>query len=268
MKIAANALLWTLTSLAFSPAWSENQTASSLTVSIAAPAYWCPYACESSGSHTGFAVDITRAALESEGYQVVYKNLPYERALFEVKRGRIDAVIPTFKDEAPGFIFPSYAVSLTEYCFYVLEDEPHRYNGLKSLESMRFVATSGYSYGKELDAFIASDQGARVTLLGGNDVSNRLRELIRLKRFDALLDDRLLFDSSHNRGGLINAGCLAERHAGYLALSPHDPGRSNNIARAFERGFRAIRDRRKLCEILDDYGLGTEFVPDVSGQHC
>ncbi len=268
MRIAAGALLWTLCSLAFSPAWSESQTERSLTVSIAAPSYWCPYACDSSASRSGFTVDIARAALESEGYKVVYKNLPYDRALFEAKNGRIDAVMPAFKDEAPSFIFPAFAVSLTEYCFFVPKNESLRYNGLASLAKIHFVATSGYSYGKEMDAYISNNQGERVTLIGGDDVSNRLRELVRLNRFDALLDDRLLFDFSLDRAGLVNAGCLDERHAGYLALSPKDSDRSKAIAKAFERGFRNIREGGRLCEILENYGLGIEVVPGSSGEFC
>ncbi|WP_203299813.1 substrate-binding periplasmic protein [Marinobacter sediminum] len=268
MKIAAKSLLCSFGLLAFSPAWSESQTERSLTVSIAAPAYWCLYACNSAGSRLGFTVDIARAALESEGVRVVYKNLPFDRALFETKSGRIDAVIPAFKDEAPNFIFPPFAVSLTEYCFYVPKNESRRYEGMASLKSMHFVATSGYSYGKEMDAYISDNEGGRVTLIGGDDVPNRLRELVRLERVDALLDDRLLFESSRNRVDLVNAGCLNERHAGYLALSPKNSDRSYAIARAFSRGFEHIRESGQLCKILDSYGLGTDVVPGLNAGHC
>jgi polar amino acid transport system substrate-binding protein len=266
--VAARSLIGAFLALTVSPAWSEIQAEGSLTVSIAAPAYWCPYACGAHGLRSGFTVDIARAALESEGHKVVYKNLPYDRALVEAKNGRIDAIMPTFKGEAPSFVFPSYAVSLTEYCFYVPEDEPRRYSGLDSIENMRFVATSGYSYGEDMDAYISNNQGGRVILIGGADVSNRLREIVRRGRVDALLDDRLLFESSQNSAGLVNAGCLDGRHAGYLALSPEDPDRSNAIAEAFDRGIRTIREDGQICEILEKYRLGVEVVLDLSGEYC
>lgn len=268
MRLAAKALTGTFAALAFLPAWSEIQQQESLTVSIAAPAYWCPYACGVTGSKSGFTVDIARAALEYEGYRVVYKNLPYDRALREAQSGRIDAVVPAFKGETPNFLFPSSAVSLTEYCFYTPEEESWRYSGLDSLKNMSFVATSGYSYGEEMDAYIASNPDERVTLIGGGDVSNRLRELVRRGRFDALLDDRLLFESSQNRGGLVIAGCLEEHHAGFLALSPEDPERSRAIAQAFERGFMKLRENGQLCDILEEYGLGVEFVPGLNAEYC
>ena len=268
MIISAKSLIVAFLALTVSPAWSEIQAEGSLTVSIAAPAYWCPYACDAAGSRSGFTVDIARAALESEGHKVVYKNLSYDRALIEAKSGRIDAIMPTFKEEAPSFIFPSYAVSLTEYCFYVPEDEPRRYSGLDSIENMRFVATSGYSYGEDMDAYISNNQDERVILIGGDDVSNRLREIVRRGRVDALLDDRLLFEFSQNSVGLVNAGCLDGRHAGYLALSPEDPDRSNAIAQAFDRGIRTIREDGQLCEILGKYRLGAEVVLDLSGEYC
>ena len=268
MIVTAKSLIGAFLTLIISPAWSEIRAEGSLTVSIAAPAYWCPYACDVSGSRSGFTVDIARAALESEGHKVVHKNLPYDRALVEAESGRIDAVMPTFKGEAPNFVFPSSAVSLTEYCFYVPEDEPRRYSGLDSIENMRFVATSGYSYGEDMDAYISNNQDERVILIGGDDVSNRLREIVRRGRVDALLDDRLLFDSSQNSVGLVNAGCLEDRHAGYLALSPEHPGRSNAIAQAFDRGIRTLREDGQLCKILAKYRLGAEVVLDLSGEHC
>ena len=152
---------------------------------------------------------------------MTYRNVPYDRALMELQTGRIDATIPTYRGEAPGVIFPEHPVSLSEYCFYVEADEPWRYDGIDSLAAIRFVATSGYTYGEEVDAYIAEHLDSRVDLIRGQDVPQRLRRMVQAGRFDALLDDRLLFDSSGSDGEtLVNAGCLDERHAGYLALSP------------------------------------------------
>jgi len=268
MKWGAGTILWICWALAVFPAWSEPRVDESFTVSIAAPAYWCPYACDRAGLHSGFTVDIARAALESEGHRVVYRNLPYDRAIVEARSGRIDAIAPTFKGEAPGFIFPSSAVSLSEYCFYVPEDEAFRYHGLESLENMRLVATSGYSYGEEMDAYISRNRGESVTLISGEDVPDRLRELVRRERYDALLDDRLLFESGQNNPGLVNAGCLDERHPGYLALSPQDVERSKAIAEAFARGIENIQADGQLCGILEKYGLSAEFVPELKGENC
>lgn len=268
MRLGAGTILWICWVLAVVPAWSAPRVDESFTVSIAAPAYWCPYACDVTGLHSGFTVDIARAALESEGHRVVYKNLPYDRAIIEAKSGRIDAIVPTYKGEAPGFIFPSSAVSLSEYCFYVPEGDPFRYHGLESLGNMRLVATSGYSYGAEMDAYIARNRDESVTLISGEDVPVRLRELVRRGRYDALLDDRLLFESGQNSPGLVNAGCLDERHRGYLALSPRDVDRSNAIAEAFERGIENIQEDGQLCGILEKYGLSAEFVPELKGENC
>lgn len=254
--------------LAALPAWSETQAETVPAVSIAAPAYWCPYACGAAEPQAGFAVDIARAALESAGFSVEYRNLPYDRALREAREGRVDATLPTFKREAPGFIFPEYAVSLTEYCFYVPDNESWRYSGFESLKDIRFVATSGYSYGPTIDDYIAADLEQSTALIKGDDVPERLRRMVQLRRYDALLDDRLLFESSPSSNGLVNAGCLNEPHPGYLALSPKIPGRSGAIAKAFDRGFERIRADGQICKILEKYGLGPHFVPGVKNDKC
>lgn len=266
---AVSALLLVGAILAMSPAWAEHKGKRIGGVSIAAPLYWCPYACDATGSRWGFTVEIARAALETMGYQVAYRNLPYDRALFELQTGHIDATIPTYKGEAPDVIYPEHAVSLSEFCFYVANDNPWRYAGLDSLEPIRFVATSGYTYGEEVDAYIAEHLDNRVSLIRGQDIPERLRRMVRFGRFNALLDDRLLFESSGLNGdGLVNAGCLDERHAGYLALSPHNPERSNAIAAAFDLGFKRARADGQLCAILEKYGLGTRFLPAVNRDDC
>lgn len=250
------------------PAWSETRTEPSLTVSIAAPAYWCPYACSVTGPRLGFAVEIASAALEAVGYSVRYQNAPYDRALFEARGGHIDTTLPTFRDEAPGFVFPDHAVSLTEYCFYIPEGEPWRYTGTESLETINFVATSGYTYGKDIDAYVAASSEKRVKLIKGEDIPERLRRMVKLGRADALLEDRLLFESNQSQSKLVNAGCLEERHAGYLALSPENPDRSGAIAEAFDRGFERIRADNQICTILEKYGLDSHFVPSLNKDEC
>jgi len=254
--------------LTASPAWSETGAEPAPTVSIAAPAYWCPYACSGAGPRLGFAVEVANAALEAVGYSVRYQNAPYDRAIFEARRGRIDTTLPTFRDEAPGFVFPQHAVSLTEYCFYIPEDKPWRYTGPDSLDNISFVATSGYTYGNDVDAYIAANSQERVRLIKGDNIPERLRRMVEMGRYSALLDDRLLFESSPGNHELVNAGCLEDRHAGYLALSPEKPERSSDIARAFDRGFERIRADGKICTILEKYGLDSHFVPGLNKDEC
>lgn len=65
----------------------------------------------------GFAIDITIAASKPVGIDVNYSNAPCERALIDVKAGKLDAVGPTFQEEVQGFVFPAHAISTTQYCF-------------------------------------------------------------------------------------------------------------------------------------------------------
>ncbi len=266
--LAAACLVWLYGALAAMPAWSEPQLEEGLNVSIAAPAFWCPYACDKNEPRWGAAVEIARAALAAAGHKVTYQNLPYERALYEVRKGRIDTTVPTFKGEASDFIYPEHAVSSTEYCFYVPWDETWRYTGLELLGDIHFVATSGYTYGGILDAYISANSERNVALLRGENIPDRMRRMVRMARYDALLDDRLLFEFDQDNNGLINAGCLPERHPGYLALSPKMPDRSKTIAEAFDRGFERIRANGQLCSVLEKYGLTTRFVPHLNEEHC
>ncbi|MEA1081696.1 ABC transporter substrate-binding protein [Marinobacter qingdaonensis] len=266
--LAAACLIWMYGAFSAEPSWSEPQAKVGLNVSIAAPAFWCPYACDKNEPRWGAAVEIARTALASGGHKVTYQNSPYERALYEVREGRIDATVPTFKGEASDFIFPKHAVSSTEYCFYVSQDETWRYSDLESLGNIHFVATSGYTYGQMLDAYISANLEQSVTLLRGENIPDRMRRLVKMERNDALLDDRLLFEFERDDEDLINAGCLPQLHRGYLALSPKTPDRSKAIAEAFDRGFEQIQANGQICRILEKYGLTARFVPHLNERHC
>lgn len=213
-------------------------------------------------------MEIVRAALTAVGHRVTYQNLPYERALYEVREGRIDATVPTFRREASDFIYPNHAVSSTEYCFYALRGGNWRYTGLEILSKIHFVATAGYTYGQILDAYISANLERSVTLLRGENIPDRMRRMVRMARYDALLDDRLLFEFDQDNEDMINAGCLPEHHSGYLALSPEMPDRSKTIAESFDRGFERIRENGQLCMALEKYKLTTRFVPHLNEQHC
>jgi polar amino acid transport system substrate-binding protein len=51
---------------------------------------WCPYICE---NQTGYLVELTRRAFEVQGQAVEFRTIPFKRALIELQRNNIDAVL-------------------------------------------------------------------------------------------------------------------------------------------------------------------------------
>lgn len=231
------------------------------TIHITAPDYWCPYACSVDQTLKGFAIDITIAAFKAVGIDVKYSNEPYDRGLSDVKTGKLDGVAPTFKDEAPDFVFPTHSISTTQYCFYTAHSE-WKFTSINSLGDTRFAATSGYAYSPKIDAYIENHKGTQVHLLKGDNIPNRMYQMLKNGRIDAILDDTRLIDYMINTneigGSLKQAGCLDSKSYGYLALSPRFLRRSLFLAEQFDIGYTKIKTQGKVAEILKQYGISTE----------
>ncbi len=231
-------------------------------ISIVAPKFWCPFACDANSPQQGFAIEIARAALHEFGINVKYTNMPYDRALLEVKKGvMVQAVVPTFKDEAPNFIYPKSATSATEYCFYVKQSSRWHFTDYASLNTIQFAATSGYIYSPKLDDYInqhANKSNGAVYLLKGEDISARMFQMIMKGRYDAFIEDTRLIDYLQSNGelaGLKKAGCLDIINYGYLALTPNEKFPSDQVAKYFDEGMLILRKSGKLKQILDKYGV-------------
>ncbi|MBF0239723.1 MAG: transporter substrate-binding domain-containing protein [SAR324 cluster bacterium] len=83
----------------------NHAVADSKTISIGADV-WHPYNGVAKSSELGFMIDIAVEVFKEKGYTVDYKNLPWNRAKDECRKGNIDAVVGAFIDDVPDFIFP------------------------------------------------------------------------------------------------------------------------------------------------------------------
>lgn len=227
-------------------------------INIAAPEFWCPYACNAQAKLQGFAIDITRAAFKTVNIKVNYTNMPYDRALAEAKQGKLDGVVPTFKGEAPDFIYPQQSLSQTQYCFYTA-GHPWQFNGINSLKEIEFGVTSGYSYSPEIDAFILHNKDNQVHVLHGNKIPQRMYQMIANERFHALLEDTRLIDFLISKKGigskLKRSGCIKTISHGFLALSPRNIKRSKFLSDQFDKGYSAITLKNIPKLILHKYGI-------------
>ncbi|WP_448212399.1 substrate-binding periplasmic protein [Colwellia sp. MEBiC06753] len=229
-------------------------------IQLVAPDYWCPYSCNAKSDQQGFVIEITKAAFAQVGIEMLYVNRPYDRAISSVEQGEFDAVLPTFKQEVPGFIFPKQPISASQFCFYT-SDNNWQYQGLNSLNNVKLLATSGYSYDAVIDQYLKAQDGNNVKLMKGSEVPERMYKMVQTQRFDAFLDDTLLISylsKTQVIGDDIHpAGCLAVNNVGYLALSPKHPEQSNYFAKAFDQGMAILLNEKKslLLAILLQYGI-------------
>lgn len=225
------------------------------TLRIVSPDYWCPFSCQQGAAQEGFTIEILRAIFEPLGYQVVFSNANYSRALQSVREGHSDAIPSALKAEAPDFVFPAEPISRNRFCVYASPDSQWRYRQPSDLENLQIGLIQGYDYGAPLSAWVAGHQ-QQFSVQTGDNLVQRLASMIRLQRLDGFIEEENLvafLQRQQPQLALRKAGCEAPVY-GFLGLSAANP-RAALISRQFDTGLRRLRQSGELEAIMARYGL-------------
>lgn len=232
-------------------------------VRLAAPDFWCPYACEAKAKRQGFAVDLATAALQEEGYTVEYRTANYARLIQDTREGRYDGIPSVLKPEAPDFVYPTEAVASMAQCFWTKKDATWTYEGAGSLKNApgKLGIINGYTMGDEVDQAMKANPKA-FEVLAGDEGLFRGAELVKLGRIVAVGEEPISMAYYRNEGRipeLRKAGC-SYKAASFLGLTPKRPERSKEIAAAFDRGMRKLREKKLIDDIVAKYGLSEKVI--------
>lgn len=102
----------------------------------------------------GFAWEICRAALESQGYEVSIQFAPWARALHEAKSGRIDGLLPVYwtEDREQWFLYSRPISSINTGLLKHRARTDIKYaHDLINLKGLAIGVGRGYSTSKEFD---------------------------------------------------------------------------------------------------------------------
>jgi len=69
---------------------------------------WCPFNCVPNSSRPGYMVDLLGLILKPHGFNVVYKVLPWNRAVANAETGEIDGVLAAGEDDATKLLSPKH----------------------------------------------------------------------------------------------------------------------------------------------------------------
>ena len=199
----------------------------------------------------------------AKDHQIKFEIIPWARAIATTRVGEHDAIIATFKQEAPGFTFPQQSIGLAQNRFFT---QPNNlawvYRGTDSLINLRIGVIKGYSYGKEINDFIALHPENIHYAHGNNPLRMNIKMLLA-GRLDAIIEDRNVLAYAVNKMKLSKpfreAGQAGEPEALYMGFSPNSE-HSEEYAKLFDQGMRRLRESGELNEILSQYGL-TDWHP-------
>lgn len=222
---------------------------------------WPPFNSVPNSSEEGFLVDVARAVFKSRGHTVVYKNLPWNRAIKMTRSGIYNGIIGASKTDAPDFIFPSEELSRNFLAFYVREDSAWNYHHDSDVERVSLGVIAGYDYRQWLMDYISAyrnDYQKVQVMTGDRPLQRNILKLLN-HRIDAIVDNEAVIISIARRMGVTEqikpAGYGSEASQIYIAFSPKRP-ESESYARMLSDGIVQLRSSGQLDRILSTYGLG------------
>jgi polar amino acid transport system substrate-binding protein len=216
---------------------------------------WCPVNCDPNSDRPGYMVEIVKAILEPEGYEVRYVTVNWARALLLTRSGRFDGVFGALVGDAPDFVFPSEPQGGMEVGLFVRRSSDWSYTSELSLQDRRVGLIRGYAYGDELEALIAE---RAVASYAGGDRPLELNMLqLRAERIDIVVEDVNIFRHTARELGLQKEFRLAKTFSSediYAAFSPGLPDAAR-LAELLSRGTARLRASGELDKIMARYGL-------------
>lgn len=218
---------------------------------------WCPYTCEADSEQPGLVLEIASKALASSGYQLNYKNKPWDEAVALVRNGEFDAVAGAYKSDAPDFIFTTEAVAASRNCFFVKTSTEWHFTGRKSLTQLESLGiVEGYSYGKRFNAFIKDNPDKITTVKGNNPLAENIANLSNGK-IKAMIEEEQVTRYYLAKQGISDqyktAGCARPTRL-YLGFSPAKKS-SEALAKALNDGLLKIKGSKEIQALYDQYGL-------------
>ncbi|MBF0100695.1 MAG: transporter substrate-binding domain-containing protein [Desulfobacterales bacterium] len=221
---------------------------------------WCPINCEPNSSEPGYMIEIAQSAFNKAGHKVIYKILPWARAVKETRNAMYTGVIGPYVEDVPDFVFPENELGMIGFSIFVSKDNTWKYDGIKSLTSISLGVIRDYEYDETINTYIdnnLSEMNKIQMASGDNALEININKLDK-GRIDAVIENSIIFLYTANKLGIkdrfISAGVAVEPKKVYIAFSPANP-KSKEYAKILSDGVEALRKSGELVKILKKYGL-------------
>ena len=231
---------------------------------------WCPYSCETTDStKPGILVEMAQKAFAKHNIRVEYSVLPWTRAIRETRDGHYDAVVGAARSDAPDFVFPAVAQSITTNLFYVKKfavkkEGSWRYTGPNSLDHASIGIVDDYTYGPEVDGYFKkykNDLSRVQVMTGDHALESNVKKIIN-EHVTAVLESEQVMNYYLITHGLTDAveaaGALpySDTNNFYIAFSPHIKNAAHYAA-ILSQETKAMKQNGEMEAIFPHYGLST-----------
>ncbi|CAM4468954.1 substrate-binding periplasmic protein [Shewanella livingstonensis] len=219
---------------------------------------WCPYICE---NKTGYVVDLTRRAFEIQGQDVEFRTIPYKRALIELQRNNIDAVLALTSSVIANnqLLSTDVVMGYNSNDFYTLVGSTESFEQISDLNKTQQAAVvNGYGYGIELDAWFGAHPNTYFA--SGNDpLAMNIIRLVK-GRHSVIIDNKNVIEYTASQLNLTQqlryAGTIGKPVPLYVGFSQQN--KANAIT--FANGIDMLKANGEYQQIMNKY----QILPEVN----
>lgn len=224
---------------------------------------WFPYNGKPDAEKPGYMIEIARTVFNRHGLELDYQLLNWERSLKKAREGNVDCVVGAYKTDAPDFLFPEHSLGVDRMGFFAAAGNSKlqgwQYGGIQSLYNKRLGVIAAYSYGNEVDSFIAANADTHwVHTARGNDPLERNIRMLLAGRIDLLIESAVVLQSKLSdlglSGEIVEVDQLPKQDKLYIACSPQSENAGKYIE-MLDEGVTRLRQSGELERILKRYGL-------------
>lgn len=209
-----------------------------------------PYEFTKDGALVGIDVDIIREAAKRAGVNPVFNEVPWKRAMEEVRTGKVDAIFSLFKtDERMEFLhFPSLSLSSEKNVAVVAKGSGKSVKSLDDLKGMTVGVVVDYAYGGEFDSM-------ELTRDESSDNVQMLKKLAKGRTDVAVINQRLL--SHLVKGGEVEdafepTGLVLAEEGMYVGFSKQS-AQGAALAEAFSKALESMKADGFLDSVYAKY---------------
>ncbi len=222
---------------------------------------WCPYDCIASQNQgkVGYLGDLLVETMKERGHKVEFVEVSYSRGLQLVREGKLDGTMACFREEAPDFVFPDFALGKSNSTFFSHKDSNWHYNGIDSLKQAKMIGIiKGYDYVDPTVMDYINQNPANVLAITGEKPLERLLEMLINGRLTAVIEDKIVLKYKAKQMGKTDqikvSGNTIVVIDVYSSFSPKNP-KSAEYAKILSEETLKMREDGRLNTLLERYGI-------------
>jgi len=201
-------------------------------------------------------VDLLGLILKPHGFNVVYKVLPWNRAVANAETGEIDGVLAAGEDDATKLLLHKTPMGMSAQAYVVRRGDEFDWVNANSLGSRRLEIIKGYDYGPEVMTWIERNPKQTEMSYGETPLQSGLKKLLA-RRSDVVVNNISVLRYTLKDMDLSEA--FTVRPTGtqvplFIGLSPKKP-QAKRLADLVDEGIVRLRKSGELKAVMARYGL-------------